>query len=113
MELWIAGARESARLYGDLLQASFVMMREAQAAALQFQVTWPAVLRDPFGWYQKTIEESVERTQKALRTLGGGAEAVSESVQRFQGSTEKAGRAIQEGFSEAATKVKEAGSQAA
>jgi hypothetical protein len=113
MELWVGTARESARLYGELLQSSFTMLREVQAATLRYQVMWPEALRDPFGWYQKALEENIERTQKAFRALGGNAEVVSQSVERLQSSAEKAGRGIQEAFSDAAAKVKEAGSQAA
>jgi hypothetical protein len=113
MDLWIGTARESARLYGELLQSSFVTMREFQAAALRYQVMWPEAMRDPLGWYQKALEENMERTQKAFRAIGGNAEALSQSVERLQSSAEKAGRGIQEAFSEAATKVKDASSQAA
>jgi hypothetical protein len=113
MELWVGAARESARLYGEFLQASFVMARETQAAWLRYQVMWPAALRDPFGWYQRALEEGMEGTRKALRTMGGSAEAVGQSAERLQSSAEKASRGIQEAFGDAATRVKEAGSQAA
>lgn len=113
MNLWLSVARESARLYGEWFQAAFAMARDAQAAALRYQVMWPMPLLDPFGWYQRALQDSMDTTRKAVRAMGGSAEAVTASAGRLQSSAEKAGRGIQEALGDAASKVKEAGSQAA
>jgi hypothetical protein len=119
LELWLGTAREGARLYGEMLQSTFLMAREFQAAALRYQTMWPEALRDPFEWYRKALEESIERTQNAFRAMGSSAEVMSQSVGRMQESAEKAGRHIQQAVSDAASKVdaagkvREGGSQAA
>ena len=106
-ELSAVTAREGVRLYAEMQQSMIQAMREAQAAALRWQTTWQDAGRDPVAWYQRTVTETVDGTQKAFRLVEGNATAVGRSTERLQTSTEQAGRGIQEAMTVAATKLKD------
>jgi hypothetical protein len=106
-ELSAATAKESVRLYAELQQSGIEAVREAQAIALRWQTTWQDAPRDPLAWYQRTLTDSVEHSQKWFRMLEGNAQAVTRTAERLQTSAEQAGKGIQESFSEVVTKMKD------
>jgi hypothetical protein len=106
-ELWAAAAKESVRLYADMQQMGLEMLRETQANALQWPATWQEAPRDPLAWYQRTLTDSVENTQKWFRILEGNAQAMTRTAERLQTTAEQAGKGIQESFSETVTKMKD------
>ena len=105
-ELSAMAAKEGVRLYAELQQAGIEAMREAQATAMRWQSGWQETPRDPFAWYQRTLAEVVENTQKWFRMLESGAQSVTRSAERLQTGTEQAGKGIQESFTEAVARLK-------
>jgi hypothetical protein len=91
MGLSIETLRESARIFMQMQQSALEMMRQAQAAALRAQMTWPEAFKDPMRWYQSVCQESMDGARKAFDAINGTSEAVTESVNRLQSSTEQAG----------------------
>jgi hypothetical protein len=106
-ELSAASAKEGVRLYAEIQQAGLDALRDAQASALRWQSMWQEAPRDPLAWYQRTLTDGMESTQKWFRVLEGNAQAVTRTAERLQTTTEQAGKGIQESFSEAVTKMKE------
>jgi hypothetical protein len=106
-ELSAATAKEGVRFYAEVQQTLVEAVREAQAAALRWQTTWPDASRDPMAWYQRTVTETVDGTQRAFRLAEGNAQALGRSTERLQTSTEQAGRAIQDAMTTAAAKLKD------
>jgi hypothetical protein len=106
-ELSAATAKEGVRLYAELQQSGIEVVREAQASALRWQAAWQDAPRDPLAWYQRTLTDSVEHSQKWFRMLEGNAQAMTRTAERLQTSAEQAGKGIQESFSEAVTKMKD------
>ena len=106
-ELSAAAAKEGVRLYAELQQSGLEAMRDAQATALRWQATWQEAPRDPLAWYQRTLADGVEQTQKWLRIFEGNAQAMTRTAERLQTTAEQTGKGIQDSFSEAVTKVKE------
>jgi hypothetical protein len=106
-ELSATAAKEGVRLYAELQQAGIEALREAQATAMRWQSGWQETPRDPFAWYQRTLAESVENTQKWFRMLESSAQSVTRSAERLQTGTEQAGKGIQESFTEAVSRLKD------
>ena len=105
-ELWAATAKESVRLYAEMQQIGLEVLRDSQTTALQWQSTWQEAPRDPMAWYQRTMTDGVENTQKWFRILEGNAQAMTRSAERLQTTAEQAGKGIQESFSQTVTKMK-------
>jgi hypothetical protein len=105
-ELSTAAARESVRLYAELQQGGIDALREAQATTLRWPAAWQEAPRDPLAWYQRALTDGVEHTQKWLRLLEGGAQAVTRSAERLQTTAEQAGRGMQESLADAVTRMK-------
>jgi methyl-accepting chemotaxis protein len=106
-ELSAATAKESVRLYGELAQSMVQAFGEFQAQTLRWQATWQDGAKDPVGWYQKALTESVDNAQKAFRAIESNAQAVTKSAERLSSTAEQAGKGIQETFSGVVTKMKE------
>lgn len=106
-ELSAATAKESVRLYAEMQQSAIEAMREAQATALRWQATIQEAPKDPMGWYQRALTDSVDNAQKAFRMLEGNTQAVTKSAERLQTTAEQAGKGIQETFSTVVTKMKD------
>jgi hypothetical protein len=102
-ELWTAAAKESVRLYADMQQMGLEMLRDAQTSALQ----WQQAPRDPMTWFQRTLTDGVENTQKWFRILEGNAQAMTRTAERLHTTAEQAGKGIQQSFSETVTKMKD------
>jgi len=107
-ELSATTAKESVRLYAELQQSAIEAFRDAQAAGLRWQAAWQEAPRDPVAWYQRTLSEGVDSTQKAFRLIEGNAQAITRTAERLQSSAEQAGKGIQETFSAVVTKLKDA-----
>jgi hypothetical protein len=106
-ELCAASAREGVRLYAEMQQSMLEAMRDAQATTLRWQTTWQDAPRDPMAWYQRTVTDGVENTQKWFRILEGNAQAMTRTAERLQTTAEQAGKGIQESFSQTVTKMKD------
>jgi methyl-accepting chemotaxis protein len=106
-ELSAATAKESVRLYGELAQSMVQAFSDFQTQSLRWQATWQDGAKDPVGWYQKALTESVDNAQKAFRAIETNAQAVTKSAERLSSTAEQAGKGIQETFSGVVTKMKE------
>lgn len=106
-DLSAATTAESVRLYAELQQSGLEALRDAQASALRWQSTWQAAPRDPLAWYQRTMADGVEATQKWFRLIEDQAQAVTRTAERMQATAEQAGKGIEASVTEAVTKLKE------
>ena len=107
VELGAGTAKEGAQLYADLQQTTLDAMRDAQGTMQRWQASWEVGLTDPMRWYQQALLESVEGTEKAFRALEAQAKAWSRSMERIQGSTERAGRSMQETYKSLVGRMKD------
>jgi hypothetical protein len=101
-------AKESARLYAEMQQATVDALRDSQATALRWQALWPEAMKNPTAFYQQTLVESMDGAQKAFRLAEGNAQAIAKSAERWQASAEQAGRGIQETVKATVGKMKDA-----
>ena len=106
-ELSAATAKESVRLYGELAQSMVQAFSEFQTQSLRWQATWQDSAKDPVGFYQKALTETVDTAQKAFRVIESNAQAVTKSAERLSSTAEQAGKGIQETFTGVVTKMKE------
>ncbi len=106
-ELSAATAKESVRLYAELQSTAIEAFRDAHASGLRWQAAWQDYAKDPMGWYQRVLTDSVDGAQKAFRIIEGNAQAVTKSAERLQTTAEQAGKTIQETFSSVVTKMKD------
>jgi hypothetical protein len=106
-ELSAATAKESVRLYGELTQSVVQAFGELQTQSLRWQATWQESAKDPVGWYQAAVTQSVDNAHKAFRAMETNAQAVTKSAERLSSTAEQAGKGIQETFSGVMTKMRE------
>ena len=106
-ELSAATAKESVRLYAELQSTAIEAFRDVHASGLRWQAAWQDYAKDPMGWYQRALTDSVDGAQKAFRMIEGNAQAVTKSAERLQTTAEQAGKTIQETFSSVVTKMKD------
>lgn len=106
-ELSAATAKESVRLYGELAQSLVQAFGEIQTQSLRWQATWQESSKDPVGWYQAAVTQSVDNAHKAFRAMETNAQAVTKSAERLSSTAEQAGKGIQETFSGVMTKMRE------
>jgi hypothetical protein len=106
-ELSAATAKESVRLYAELQSTTIEAFRDAHTTGLRWQAAWQDYAKDPMGWYQRALTDSVDGAQKAFRIIEGNAQAVTKSAERLQTTAEQAGKTIQETFSSVVTKMKD------
>jgi hypothetical protein len=100
-----ATATEGARLYAELQSSTVEAIRESQAYWLKRQTDGPEIPRDPVLWYQKGLAETLDGTQKAIRFIEGGAQAVARSAEQLQATAEQAGKEIQATLSGLSTRM--------
>jgi methyl-accepting chemotaxis protein len=106
-ELSAATAKEGVRLYGELAQTMVQAFSDMQAQSLRWQATWQDSAKDPVGWYQAALTQSVDTAQKAFRAIETNAQAVTKSAERLSSTAEQAGKGIQETFSGVVSKMKD------
>lgn len=107
VELSTGAAKEGIRLYADFQQSAIDTFREGQASALRWQSTWQEAPKDPVQWYQKTVADAVDGTQKWFQFVEGNAQAVTRSAERLQASAEQTGKGIQKAFTEFVDRMKD------
>lgn len=106
-ELSAATAKESVRLYGELAQSLVQAFGELQTQSLRWQATWQESPKDPVGWYQAAVTQTVDNAHRAFRAMETNAQAVTKSAERLSSTAEQAGKGIQETFSGVMTKMRE------
>jgi len=104
VSLSAATATETARLCAELQSTTVEAVRESQAYWLGRPADVPEIPRDPLLWYQKGL---VEATQKALRFIEGGAQAMTKSGEQLQATAAGTGKEIQATLSGLAVRMQE------
>ncbi|MBI2529001.1 MAG: hypothetical protein HYV93_23835 [Candidatus Rokubacteria bacterium] len=106
VDLSASTAKEGARLYGELQASAVEAVKHNQSYLLRRQSELQEASRDPLGFCQKSVLESVEGAQKAFQLLEANAQAITRSAERLQVSAEQTGKEIQATFTQLAGKVK-------
>jgi head-tail adaptor len=99
-------AKEGVRLFAELQASAVEALKEGQAYWLGRQGEVDVWQKDPFAWYQKSLLEGTEQTQKAFKLVEGNAQAIARSAERVQATAEQAAREIQQTFASVAEKAK-------
>lgn len=99
-------AQEGVRLYAELQAAAVEAVKEGQSYWLRRQGELRDVPKDPFSWYQRSLVEGTEQTQKAFKLLESNAQAVARTAERIQLTAEKAAKEMQQTFASVAEKAK-------
>jgi hypothetical protein len=105
-ELSAGTVKEGVRLYAELQAAAVEAVKEGQGYWLRRQSELGEVPKDPFAWYQKSLLEGTEHTQKAFKFLEANAQAVARTAERIQTTADKAAKEIQQTFAQVAEKAK-------
>lgn len=106
LELGSAAVSEQLRMLGELQSAAM----EAARPALAPQSPREAVedfLQDPVTWYRKSFLSAMDGTQRVLKLFETDAQIVAKSAERFQGSTERSSKEIQDAVSGCASRLGE------
>lgn len=107
LELSARTTQESARQLTEWQQMNVDALREMQAAAFRWHTIWPEAFRDPIRWYQRSLEESVDATQRTFELARRNAEATMQACQRLESAAETTTRTLGETFREAASKMQD------
>jgi hypothetical protein len=98
--------QESARQMAEWQRMNMDMIREMQTASFRWTTGLvPESL--PIRWYQRSLEESVEATQKMVELGRRNAESMLQGYQRLGSATEDTTKTLGETFREAATKMQD------
>jgi hypothetical protein len=103
-----AAGQEGVRLYGDLQRCALDAVRDAQAAAIRWQdIAIRATAGAPSGWWEKSVVEVVNGSERAFRLAEEQVQAVTRAAERLQATAEQAGKGIQEALAGTAAKLKD------
>jgi hypothetical protein len=106
VDLSASTAKEGVRLYAEMQSSAVEAVKESQAFLLRRQGDLQEAPKDPFGFYQKQVVESVEGAQKAFKLFEGNAQAMTRSAERLQVTAEQTAKEIQATFAQLTGKVK-------
>ena len=106
VDLSASTAKEGVRLYAELQSATVEAVKGGQEFLLRRQAEWQEIQKDPVGWYQKSLLDGIEETQKAFKLLEGNAQVITQSAERLQASAEQAGKEIQQTFAGVGNRLK-------
>jgi hypothetical protein len=99
--------QESARQMTEWQRMNVDLLREMQAAAFRWTTIWPEALRDPIRCYQRSLEESIEGTQRLFDLGRRNAESIMQGYQRLGSATEDTTKTLGETFRDAASKMQD------
>ena len=105
-DLSVGAVKESVQLYAKLQSSALDAVKEGQGYWLRRQADPTEWQKDPFGWYQKSLLEGIQETQKTFKLVEGNAQAVTRTAEQLQASAEKTAKEIQQTFSSLAADVK-------
>lgn len=105
-DLSASTAKEGVRLYAELQSSAVEAVKEGQGYWLRRQSELGEWQKDPFTWYQKSVIEGIEETQKAFKLIEGNAQTITRSTERLEATAEQAAGEIQQTFATLASKVK-------
>jgi len=107
LQLSAQTAQEGARQLSEWQQMNVDTLREMHAAAFRWHTIWPEAFRDPIRWYQRSLEESVDATQRVFELTRRNAEVTMQACQRLEHAATDTTRTLGETFREAATKMQD------
>lgn len=105
-DLSASTVKEGVRVYAELQSSAVEASKQGQGYWLRRQSEFAEWQKDPFGWYQRSVLDGIDETQKAFKLIEGNAQAITRSAERLQATTEQAARKIQQTFATWASKVK-------
>jgi hypothetical protein len=106
-ELSAQATQEGTRQLTEWQQTSVQLVREMQNAAFGWATVWPEFLRDPIRGYQRSLEQSVEATQRVFELTRHNAEILTQSCQRLERAASDATRTLGETFRDASTRMQD------
>jgi len=106
-ELSARTTQESVRQLTQWQQMNMDLLREAQAAMFRWHTIWPEAFRDPIRYYQRTLEESIDVSQRMFYATRRNAETMMEACQRLEHASEDVTRSLGETFREASTRMQD------
>ncbi len=104
-EFSASAAQEGVRLYSELQAAAVEAVKDGQAYWLRRQDE-VGEGKDLVAWFQKSLVDGTEQTQKAFKLLESNAQAVARSAERIQATAEKTAKEVQQTFVSVAEKAK-------
>ncbi len=105
VDLSASTAKEGVRLYAELQSSAVEAVKEGQSYVRRRQGELQGAPRDPMNFYQTSVLESVESTQRTFKLFEGTAQAMTRAAERLQATADHTGREIQATFSQLAGKV--------
>lgn len=105
VDLSAGTAKEGVRLYAEIQSSAVEAVKEGQSYVLRRQDELPDAPRDPLGFYQKGVLESMESAQRTFKLFEGTAQAVTRSAERLQVTAEQTGKEIQATCAQLAGKI--------
>lgn len=105
-DLSASTAKEGVRLYAELQSSAVEALKQGQGYWLRRQSDLGEWQKDPFAWYQRSVVEGIEETQKAFKLIEANAQAITRSAERLQATAEQAVKETQQTFATLASKVK-------
>jgi hypothetical protein len=99
VEFSASTAKEALRLYSDLQAPVLATLKSAQELITRRQGEMQDAQKDPMGWYQKSLQETLEAAQANLKLLETSARTISQSAERLQASGEQTSKEIQQTLS--------------
>src|SRR3990172_6892928 len=91
VDLSASAAKEGVRLYAELQSSAVATVKDGQSLFLRRQAEMQEAPKDPLGFYQQSVLESVEGAQKAFNLLEGNAQAITRSARRDAGRGPRGG----------------------
>jgi hypothetical protein len=107
MELSAHATQEGARQLTEWQQMNADALRELQTAAFRWPALWPEAFRDPIRWYQRSLEESIDVTQRAFELARRNAETTMHTCQRLERAASDTTRTLGETFRDASTRMQD------
>ncbi len=105
-ELSASAVKEGVQLSAKLQSSALDAVKEGQGYWLRRQGDLAELQKDPLAWYQKSLVEGIQETQKSFKLLESNAQAITSTAEQLQATAERTAREIQQTFSGLAADVK-------
>lgn len=106
VDLSASAVKEGVQLYAKVQSSALDAVKEGQGYWLRRQSDLAELQKDPFAWYQKSLVEGIQETQKSFKLLESNAQAITRTAEQLQTTAERTAREIQQTFSGLAADVK-------
>ena len=106
VDLSASAVKEGVQLSVKLQSSALDAVKEGQGYWLRRQGDLAELQKDPLAWYQKSLVEGIQETQKSFKLLESNAQAITSTAEQLQATAERTAREIQQTFSGLAADVK-------